>query len=559
MADNKLTILYSRLSREDENNTGESLSIENQKKLLEDYAITNGFSNIVHIFDDGISGSTFNREGMNKAVEEIDKGNVAIFVCKDVSRLSRSIVDTTLFLEKLQEKNVRFIAISDNEDSEKGISDMLMFRSLFNEFYAKDCSKKQRAIKQNQAKNGIRTNSSVPYGYIIDPENKNHLIPDIEVKDYVIKIYDMFVSGEKICDIQRYLLENKAITPKVLAYNRSANPNPKFADNLKIPYNWDTKTIYGILQNLAYTGCLVTNQSHNLSYKSKKRIMNSPEERFYFPNAHEALISKGTFELAEKRLESRTRPCKIGEIDPYSGLIFCGDCGHKLNINRGKNRAENAVHYVCGAYRCGVQRQLHPCTTHYIRKIVLDELVLSDLNRIAESIKKSKQKFIENALKYAENKDFDTSKSKKKEYEKSKKRLAELDKIFKKLYEDRVLERITDEQFSDLTADFQIEKQNLKEIINSFENEKSESEKKKQDINKFIKIVDKYTEFTELNYEILHELIDRIKIYEVDKVNKIRKVEVIYKFIGAVTPTAPPVSHECFSRTHSGIIKTIIE
>jgi DNA invertase Pin-like site-specific DNA recombinase len=534
MADNKLTILYSRLSCEDENKTGESLSIENQKKLLEDYAISANLTNIIHIVDDGISGTTFNREGMNRAVEEIDKGNVANFLCKDISRLSRSIVDTTLFLEKLQEKNVRFIAISDNEDSEKGISDMLMFRSLFNEFYAKDCSKKQRAIKQNQAKNGLRCNGSAPYGYLVDPENRNHLIPDIKTAPIVRKIFALYVNGEKISDILQYLFDNRILKPFALRFQRTQHPS--FEKHMVEPYSWNPEMIYSIVPNQEYIGNTVTNKSHRLSYKCKKKVKHNAEDMYIFENTHEPLIDEKTFEMAQKRLENRKRSTKTGYIDMYSGVIFCGDCGTKMYCSQ---KQAGIVSYTCGKYRNSKNRLVEVCSTHFIRQVVLNELILEDINRVLKSVQSNRQQFIENALKSAENRQLSVSASEKKVYDKSKKRFSELDKIFKKLYEDRVLERISDQQFSNLTADFESEKAKLKEIITTYETAKSDFEKSKQDVTRFIKIVDKYTEITELNYEILHEFIDRVNIFETDKETKTRKIEIIYNFIGAVNPTAP--------------------
>jgi hypothetical protein len=257
---------------------------------------------------------------------------------------------------------------------------------------------------------------------------------------------------------------------------------------------------------------------------------------YIFENTHEPLIDEKTFELAQKKLSSRHRSCKSDIIDVYSGLIFCGDCGSKMYCQ--KNTKET-IAYTCGKYRNSRNRLVEICSTHFIRQVILNELILSDLNNIIQSVKMNRQQFIENALKSAENKQLSVSASEKKVYDTSKKRFSELDKIFKRLYEDRVLERISDEQFSTLTADFESEKAKLKEVITTYETAKSDFEKSKQDVTKFIKIVDKYTEITELNYEILHEFIDKINIFEVDKNNKTRKIEIIYNFIGAVNPTAP--------------------
>jgi hypothetical protein len=257
---------------------------------------------------------------------------------------------------------------------------------------------------------------------------------------------------------------------------------------------------------------------------------------YIFPNTHEPLIDEETFEMAQKRIKSRRRSTKNGHIDMYSSLVFCGDCGTKMYCSQ---KQTGFVSYTCGKYRNSRNRIVDVCSIHYIRQAVLDELILADINRVLECVQNNRQLFIENALKSAEKRQLSVSASEKKSYDKAKKRFSELDKIFKKLYEDRVLERISDQQFSNLTADFESEKAKLKEVITTYETAKSDFEKSKQDIAKFIKIVDKYTEITELNYEILHEFIDKVNIFEVDKYNKTRKIEIIYNFIGAVTPTAP--------------------
>jgi hypothetical protein len=302
------------------------------------------------------------------------------------------------------------------------------------------------------------------------------------------------------------------------------------------PYTWTEDRIYQVISNQAYIGHTITNKSHRLSYKCKKPVKNNIENMYIFPNTHEPLVDEKTFELAQKRLASRHRSCKSEVIDMYSGLVFCGDCGSKMYCQKS---TKETVAYTCGKYRNNRKRFVGICSTHFIRQVILNELILADLNSIIESVKINRQQFIENALKSAENRQLTMSANEKKSYHKAQTRLAELDRIFKKLYEDRVLEKITDEQFSHLTADFEGEKAKLKEIITTYETAKADFEKSKQDVTKFIKIVDRYTEITELNYEILHEFIDRVNIFETDKETKTRKIEIIYNFIGAVNPTAP--------------------
>jgi hypothetical protein len=319
------------------------------------------------------------------------------------------------------------------------------------------------------------------------------------------------------------------------------------------PYTWTEENVYRIVSNQVYIGHTITNKSYRLSYKSKKLIRHNSEDMYVFPNTHEPIVDEKTFELAQKRLSSRHRSCKSDIIDMYSNLIFCGDCGSRMYCQ--KNTKET-IAYTCGKYRNNKNRFVAICSTHFIRQAVLNELILADINTVLESVQNNRQQFIENALKSAETRQLSVSANEKKSYHKAKNRFAELDKIFKKLYEDRVLGKISDQQFSNLTADFESEKAKLKDVITAYETAKSDFEKSKQDITNFIKIVDKYTEITELNYEILHEFIDKVNIFETDKETKTRKIEIIYNFIGAVNPTAP-VKNVSKSKRSGTVITTL--
>jgi hypothetical protein len=360
------------------------------------------------------------------------------------------------------------------------------------------------------------------------------LLPDVETADVVRKIFELYISGERVANIVKFLFDNRILKPFALRFQRTHQPS--FEKHMSEPYTWNPEMIYGMISKQEYIGNTVTNKSHALSYKCKKNVKHKADEMYVFPNTHEPIIDKETFEMAQKRLSSRHRSCKSEVIDVYSGLVFCGDCGTKMYCQK---TVKEKIAYTCGKYRNARNRLVKIYSTHFIRQVILNELVLEDLNRVLESVKINRQLFIENALKSAENRQLSVSTSEKKSYDKAKKRFSELDKIFKKLYEDRVLERISDEQFSNLTADFESEKANLKDIISAYETAKSDFEKSKQDITKFVKIVDKYTEITELNYEILHEFIDKIMVFEVDKANKTRRIEIFYNFIGVASMATP--------------------
>jgi hypothetical protein len=272
----------------------------------------------------------------------------------------------------LQEKNVRFIAISDNEDSQRGLSDMLMFKSMFNEYFVRDTSRKIRAIKDVQKKNGKRTNGEAPYGYLIDPADKNHLIVDTETAQNVKNIFQMYVDGMKIYDIIRHLQSEKILTPLALKEQRSQRTGYKTTHTN--PFTWSSKTLYNLLERQEYLGNMVTNRSHTLSYKSKKRIMHDQNEILIFPNTHEPLIDEHTFEQAQKRLKTRNRANKTGYIDMLSGLLFCGDCNAKMHLH-GNRQKENELIFSCGTYKNAKNRMIVECSMHFIRQNVLKDFI----------------------------------------------------------------------------------------------------------------------------------------------------------------------------------------
>lgn len=318
----KITALYCRLSKEDLR-LGESESIQNQKQILERYAKENHFPNIRFFVDDGVSGVEFKRrEGLQEMLDEVDAGNVAIVVVKDLSRLGRDHLETDKLIELTFPQNgVRFIAICDGVDTTREDNEFMTLRNWFNEYYARDTSKKIRAVKYAKAQRGERVNVEAPYGYLIDPDDRNHLIPDPETAPVVKKIFEMYVCGYRMCEIQDWLRDNEILTIGELRYRRTGctrHPRPQ----LSAWYNWPDKSIFDLLVREEYLGHTVTNKSTTVSYKCKKKKFNSKEKRFYFYNTHEPLVDEETFELAQRRIATRHRPSKIDEIDMFSGLLF---------------------------------------------------------------------------------------------------------------------------------------------------------------------------------------------------------------------------------------------
>ena len=423
----KITALYCRLSQEDLQ-AGESGSIQNQKVILQRYADEHHFLNTRFFVDDGFSGVSFDREGLQAMLQEVEAGCVATVITKDLSRLGRNYLKTGELIEVIfPEYDVRYIAINDGVDTAREDNEFTPLRNWFNEFYACDTSKKIRAVKQAKAQRGERVNGEVPYGYIIDPEDKQH----------------------------------------------------------------------------------------------------------FFPNTHEALIDEETFDLAQKRIATKHRPAKSEEIDLFSGLLFCGDRGYKMYLQQGAGTLERKHGYTCGRYRNRI-RTGEVCTTHYIRKSVLKELVLGDIRRVLSYVKAHEQQFIAEATEYGAVKASRALREKRGELDKAKSRMGELDHLFRKLYEDNALGRLSDQQFTFMVSGYDDEKAALVDRIRGLEKELSAVTERRDDVSRFVQIVRKYTDVQELSYEIVHEFIDRILVYELDKDTNTRKIEIYYSFVGQV-------------------------
>lgn len=524
---NKITALYCRLSQEDLQ-AGESGSIQHQRMILKKYAREHNFTNTRFFIDDGVSGVSFERRGLQAMLREVEAGRVSVVITKDLSRLGRNYLKTGELLEVIfPEHDVRYIAINDGVDTADGENEFTPLRNWFNEFYARDTSRKIRAVKQAQAQKGERVNGECPYGYLIDPEDKNHLIPDPETAFVVKQIFSMYVKGERIRAIQDWLSLHKILTAGALRYKRTGQA--RYLSSLSMPYAWPDKTLYDILSRQEYLGHTVTGKTYKVSYKSKQTKKNPEEKKFFFPDTHEALIDKNTFDLAQKRLATRHRPARSEEIDIFSGLLFCGDCGYKMYLQQGCNIPYKKHAYTCGRYRSHGKAGC-TCTTHYIRKAVITELVLMDLQRLLSRYEERKEDYIRTAVEFGImecNKFLSDTET---ERNKILKRLSEIDTIFCRLYEDHALGKLSDERFSLMSSGYEDEKQRLSVRKTALETEIRASSRQNQELNPFIAPVKKYMRINELTYEILHEFIDRILIYETDQATGTRKIEIFYNF-----------------------------
>ena len=532
----KITALYCRLSQEDLQ-AGESGSIQHQKLILQRYADDHHFLNTQFFVDDGFSGVSFERDGLQAMLQEVEAGRVATVITKDLSRLGRNYLKTGELIEIVfPENGVRYIAINDGVDTAREDNEFTPLRNWFNEFYARDTSKKIRAVKQAQAQKGERVNGEYPYGYIPDPNNRHHLIPDPDTAPIVKQLFALFVAGWRMCEIQNWLLDNQVLTIGALRYQRTGQA--RYQKAMIAPYVWPEKTIYDILARVEYLGHTITAKTHKVSYKSKKTRKNDEDSRYFFPDTHEPLIDKETFELAQKRIATRNRPTKSTEIDIFSGLLFCADCGHKMYYRQGVSIEPRKFCYTCGAYR-NRARTGSSCTSHYIRKSILLELVLEDMRRVTQYVKEHESEFVQKAAEYGEKELQRELTRQQRDLKKSQARLSELDTLFRKLYEDNALGRISDSQFVFLTSGYEDEKKSLVQKVNELQAQIDTVTQRKRDISRFIQLVGKYSEIRELTYENVHEFIDRILIHELDKDTNTRKIEIHYSFVGPIDTQQP--------------------
>ncbi|WP_300560988.1 recombinase family protein [uncultured Oscillibacter sp.] len=552
----KITALYCRLSQEDMQ-AGESESIQNQKLILQRYADEHFFLNTRFFVDDGFSGVSFEREGLQAMLREVEAGNVATVITKDLSRLGRNYLKTGELIEIIfPEYEVRYIAINDGVDTAREDNEFTPLRNWFNEFYARDTSKKIRAVKQAKAQRGERVNGEVPYGYIADPNDRNHLIPDPETAHVVRQIFAMYVRGDRMCEIQNWLRDNEILTVGELRYRRTGRTqHPRPQQNAW--YNWPDKTLYDILTRQEYLGHTITAKTYKVSYKSKKTRKNAEDKRYFFPNTHEPLIDEETFALAQKRIATRHRPTKSDEIDLFSGLLFCGDCGYKMYLQKGAGTPERKHAYTCGNYRNRARNDFL-CTTHYIRKSVLKELVRADLQRVMSYVKGHEQEFIRTATECSEQAMKKALGHQRKELDKVEARLGEINLLFRKLYEDNALGRLSNEQFVFLTSGYEEEKRELTKRAAELKKEINTAAEHSADVKRFVALVRRYTEISELTYENVHEFIDRILVYELDKDTNTRKIEIFYSFVGKVDTGEQPTESVSYFRQIGADVKSVV-
>ena len=519
-----ITALYARLSQEDALD-GESNSIANQKKILLKYAQDNGFPNPTFFIDDGVSGVTFDRPGWNEMIRLAEAGTVKTVIVKDMSRMGRDYLKVGYYTESFfAERDIRYIAINDGVDSDKGDNDFTPFRNLFNDFYARDTSKKIRAVMRSKGNAGEHLCTNPPYGYRKDPDDKKKWIVDEEAAAVVKKIFDLCIAGKGPMQIAKVLTADKVLTVKAYYAKRDGKAMP---DN---PYRWDYKSIAGILERPEYTGCTVNFKTYSKSHKLKKRLQNAPENYRIFPNTQPAIIEEQVFERVQELRANKRRPTKTGRQGLFSGLLYCADCGEKLYFCTTNSFTPKQEHYVCSNYKSNTGT----CSAHFIREETLKLFVLQRIFDVTAMFFDDIQRFQNMVYQQRFEEAEKAVKRQKKELEQARKRITELDRIFKRIYEDDINGTISHERFLKLSAEYEAEQKELTEFVKTEQAAVDTYEQDRTDFDSFAAVIRKYVGIRELTSTIVNEFVKKIIVHAPDKSSGHRrqKIEIVWNFIG---------------------------
>ena len=523
----KITALYIRLSQEDALD-GDSNSVINQKALLLKYAQDNGFSNPQFFVDDGFSGVSFDRPAFERIISEIEKDNISTVIVKDMSRLGRDYLKVGYYTEiYFVEKDIRYIAINDSVDSSKGDNDFTPFRNLFNDFYAKDTSKKVRAIKRAQGQNGEHLGTP-PYGYICNPNNKKEWIIDEDAAAIVKRIFDLSIAGKGPTQIARILQTDNVLTIKSHYAMKKGQPLPDR------PYHWNGNSVVGILDRMDYCGHTINFKSFSKSHKLKKRIETPKEQLAIFRDTQERIVEEEIWERVQELRQHRRRPTKATRQGMFSGLISCADCGSKLHFSTCKNFDGSQDYYRCSKYKSNTGT----CTAHFIREEVLRSIVLKRIFAITALLYDNISDFLD----FLQKKQLDETEKemryRRKEIAQSEKRIAELDIIFKHIYEDSISGTISHERFLKLSAGYELEQKELQNKLSDWKHTVDNHEKDKNNFRQFTSLVQKYVGIKELTPTIVNEFIKKIIVHAPDKSSgkRVQQIDIIFNFVGNLNP-----------------------
>ena len=531
----KITPLYERLSRDDELQ-GESNSISNQKKLLEEYAVGHGLPNPTHFTDDGISGTRFDRPGFLSMMEEVEAGNVECIVVKGMSRLGRDYLKVGQILEILRQKGVRLIAVNDGVDSSQGDDDFIPFRNIMNEWYARDTSKKIKSTFKTKGMMGKHLTGTVIYGYLWN-EARDQWIVDEEAADVVKRIFAMTIEGYGPYQIACKLSEEQILIPSayLAQYGEGVNKNKTFKDI----YGWGSSAVVEILKKREYLG-------HTVNFKTRKHFKDKkshyvPEDEWtIFENTHEPIIDQQTFDLVQKiRSNVKRYPNGWGEAAPLTGLLYCADCGGKMYVHR-TNNGKRISQYTCSQYSKVPVGKLCP-TQHRINEDVVLSLVSEMLKAIAEYAKHDRAEFVRVVQEAQSSQQTAEIRKQRTRLAAAKQRVSELEVLLCKIYEDNVLGKLPDSRYEVLDAQYAKEQAALTAEIATLEKAVSDYEKHEKDADRFIALIEKYQNFDKLTVAMLNELVEKILVHERDRKGSIQttqEVEIYFNFVGKFVPPA---------------------
>ena len=550
----KITILYCRLSNEDALD-GESNSIQNQKEFLTRYAAEHGYTNLKILVDDGYTGTNFDRPGVQEGFALVKQGLVGCWLVKDLSRFGRDYLTVGQYTDIIfPSYDVRFIAVNDGVDSERGDSDgFAAIRNLFNEWYPRDTSKKVRVVFRQKGTSGKHLGKP-PYGYRTDPADKDHWIIDEDAAPVVKRIFDLAIDGKGPEQIARILEQDKVLTTKALYAKQSENhPDPKKRKKMpERPYHWIGQSVVGILERMEYTGCTCNFKTYSKSYKLKKRIPNAIEDMCIFPDTQEAIVSQAQWDRVQELRKNKRRPTKAQRQGLFSGLLFCPDCGNKLHFATCKSFDGKQDHYVCSSYKSG----RGTCSAHYIREDVLRELVLERIRAVNAYIRQDVEGFQEEWLQCRRSDQERSIREDRKRVEQAKKRLADLDVLLSRLYEDFVLGDLSKERYKKMTADYEAEQERLKLEIEVTEEWLETQETMSADVDAFVALTQKYVDVPELTPTIVNEYIKKIEVFAPDKSSgkRVQKVKIYFNFVDDVE--IPVISEPVVAKSTPGRRKT---
>ena len=507
-----ITALYCRLSRDDDQQ-GDSSSIVNQKAFLARFAGEKGFRNIEYFVDDGYSGANFQRPDWQRMMALVDEGKIGIVVAKDMSRIGRNYLEVGMYTEiTFPQNHVRFIAVNSGVDSaNQQDNEFAPFLNIINEFYVKDGSKKVRASMKLKGESGEYLTTIPPYGYMKDPEDKKKWVVDAEAASVVRRIFSLCVDGNGPTQIARILREKQVPTPTVNQSRMGQAVRCIPPDN---PYNWNGSTVSAILERMEYCGHTVNFKTHRQSYKIKKTIENPPEQWKIFRNTHEAIVDEETFERVQELRRNKRRPAKTGKTNLFSGVAYCADCGEKMYYCTTQNFEERQDHFVCSTSR---KKGKDVCGTHFIRAVVLEKGVLRFLQILLWYISDCESLFREK-LGAKRKEDFKKELSaKRRQLTQAQRRIEELDRLFKRIYEDNISGKINDSRFQKLSGDYENEQAELTKKVQTLEQEIVKQQEEADSIEQFIRRAKKYPELTELTPAVLHDLVNKVYVCAPDK------------------------------------------